>query len=148
MLPDGFLLKTMMLKKYRICNNLTESRRAAAWLALWSDLCKRLSVISDFYLLFISVTLEAQLSSGLGISRVCLVPTTECFDPLTAPSRGAPDACGCPSAPGHPCTPGLPPTPRWGSCSAGRGPCQTSLLTHSPLQVSEPTRPQFLFTGS
>ena len=86
MLPDGFLLKTMMLKKIEFCNNSTESRRAPPQLALQSDLCKKLSVISDFYLLFILVTLEAQLSSGLGISRVFLMPTTEFFDPLTAPS--------------------------------------------------------------
>ena len=68
MLPDGFLLKNHDVKnKIEFCNNSTESRRAPP-LVLQSNLCKKLSVISDFYLLYISVTLEAQLGSGLGIS--------------------------------------------------------------------------------
>ena len=74
MLPNGFLLKTMMLKKKECCNNLTAPKGLAS---LRSNLCKRLSVISVFYLLFVSVTLEAQHGSGLGISRVCLMPASE-----------------------------------------------------------------------
>ena len=67
-----FLIKNHDVKnKIEFCNNSTESRRAPPQLALQSDLCKKLSVISDFYLLYISVTLEAQLG--------CVWGFHECF---------------------------------------------------------------------
>lgn len=57
MLPNVFLLKTMMLRKE--CRNIfTKSRSGPT--ALWRNLSKRFAVILDFYLLFVSVTLEAQ----------------------------------------------------------------------------------------
>lgn len=86
-----FLIKTVMLMEKVGCrNDSAESRRAGG---LQGDLRERLPVVSDFYLLFVSVTLEAQRGCGLGVSRVCLTPTSERFDPSTRPRPGTAEAC-------------------------------------------------------